>query len=392
MTEQRPKFQPQETPLSNYNTGVIAWSFFKLAYADPLGPKVSQYDPYYMYSVMVQMGEQWIPHTWFTTIEDHIRIQVQGGTKDTVMKATYVRDQKKRALVVQFMSGPSLPRDEATVRQQVEFAVGQLLNESPGSSFDNDNLFNAPPAQTQQQALPDPFGASAPPPPVVPPTPLPPPVTPPPPVATSQPVRQAKQNNARNYMPFNDGEKAAWKARFSDIAELQLYAYAAILEKGKELDIKVKPTDQRELATSVSIQTWREFGVKGGLYGWSFVRQLSAATKDGALEKILAYTQDQFVDRTDFIKSWLGDVAEPVESIGAWKHAANIAVLLGIDSQVVYDDFEVDTMALLTQAIWTYEGARDEGMTQNESLLFVAEEYQFPKETMRFEEETTPDE
>ncbi|MGB2853853.1 MAG: hypothetical protein WBC55_05320 [Dehalococcoidia bacterium] len=394
--QQPPKFKPQETPLSNYNSNVVAWSFFKLNYPDPLGPRVNQYNPYYMYSVAVKMGEQWIPHTWFTTIEDHIRIQVQGGTKDTIMKATYVTDQKKRALVVQYMSGPMTQRDEPSVRAHVEQAVNTLMG-NEGSSFDDDNLINAPGGHVESPAIgasalpPDPFSTTAPPPPP-PPTPPPPPVTPPSvaPAPPSPPAYQAPVSAARNYQPFNDQEKAAWKARFADIAELQLFAYAGILDKAKEIGVKVKPSDQRELATSASIQTWREFSAKGGLYGWQFIPPivpLTADTKENALEKMNAYAIDHFADKDTFVKAWMNDVAEPVEALGAWKHAANIAGLLGVDSQVVYDDFDVDAMMLVAQAIWAYSDARDEGLTRNECLSLIAQEYGIAEEDMKFEDE-----
>jgi hypothetical protein len=409
--QQRPKFAPQETPLSNYNKGVIAWSYFTLAFDSPLGPKTGKYDPYYIYSVGVQMGDQVIDHVWFATIEDHIRIQIAGGTKGSIMKASYIKDQKKRALVIQHTGGPVVQRIEASVRAEVEAAIDavnniQDMNQDPGSSWDDDNLVYAPGGHQEARGIgvstnlaPDPFASPVPTTPPPPPqrisVPIPSPSPPPPPavpfVAGLRGVESYTGNqNNRNYQPFNDQEKAAWKARFSDIAELQLFAYAAILDRAKELDVKVKASDQRELATSVSIQTWREFSAKGGLYGWTFIPPvvpLTADTKEHALEKINAYIQDDYPDKNTFIKTWLADVAEPVDALRTWKHAANIANLLGIDSQVIYDEFDVDAMMLIAQVMWAYSDARDEGMTTNESLSAIAQEFGLPEEEMKFEAE-----
>jgi len=380
MADYKPKFSPQDTPLDNYKGGVIQWSYFKLTFDRPLGPRVGKYDPYYIYSVSVQLGDEWIEHTWFATIEDHVRLQVAGAAKDAVMKATYVRDGKRRALVTEHVSGPIAPRQETTVRQEVKTAVNQL--QSTEDSFDDSLLVNAP----AKQQTPDPFTIQ----PVSTPTPKP----------VQQPTQQPAQQPAppshtspatyplvRNYQPLNNGEKEAWKARFSDLAELHLWAYGELGNIAKRHEVKIKPSDHRELMTSIAIQTWREFSAKGGLYGWTFVKAMTADTKDNALEKIMSYEDEKFIDLKHFVREYLTDVAEPVDNIASWKHAANIAALLGAESTVLYDDFDVDAMALLARAIWAYQGCRDEGMTRNESLQFVAEEYMLPIEAMDFEDE-----
>jgi hypothetical protein len=112
-----------------------------------------------------------------------------------------------------------------------------------------------------------------------------------------------------------------------------------------------------------------------------------AETKEGALRLIDKLDLANYPKPEKAIVDWLKYTAEPVESIKAWQHAGAIAALLGVDRQVLIDEWDVIHLTNTTMAIWTYQGARDDGLTRYEAQQLVAEKHSIPLESMVIEDE-----
>ncbi len=450
---QRAKFKPNETSIENYQAGAVNWSMVRFKFDTPIGPDQKQYDPYYLYSIVAEIGGQTMDCAWFVNVDEHKIIQKAGATRDSLMGVTYVMEGKRRGLVAAHSGGPIAQRTEEDVEVETAAALFQLAGGKEAANLGADSglgQFNGmlgppspvhpppppqgmPPQAPQPPQVPQPQQAPAPPPPQ-PPAPAPPPQAPtpppqplaPPPQAPAPPVTPGFQGatgmtgqsgpratpapspstalepapyvEQKVYTLLSEVEMDAWKAYWRDIAKLHIWSYHEFADVTKELDLpKIKPTDQREMVTSITIETWRQMGKgRSPLPGWVVVEPPppppDLSTKEGALAAIDALVPGEEENATYFIKRWLSCVVGPVESLENWKHAANIAKLFGLDAEVLFTEHDTTHMLMLTQAIWTYAGARDEGLERNESLIMVAKEYGLPKELMDFEEIVVDDE
>lgn len=174
----------------------------------------------------------------------------------------------------------------------------------------------------------------------------------------------------------------AFRDRLGLTIKAQVEAARMIAEAG----LNVSPDQMSAIATSAVIETHRFFGAKGGVETWLPFKDIT--TRPGALATIMTMIPGEFDTPKAMAVTWMKLVAAPGGHYGAWQHAAAAANLLGINSEAVYNDFDPDILAQFTQALWLYGDCRDKDMTQNESLLFVAEQYDLPKENLKLEEET----
>lgn len=128
---------------------------------------------------------------------------------------------------------------------------------------------------------------------------------------------------------------------------------------------------------------WEKNGVD-----WVLGKQVPTAdTKEGALALINELHPSQYPPNSKtLISDWLRYVAQPDENIKSWKHAANICKVLGLDRNVLLDEYDVDHMLMLTQAIWTYEAAKLELGNRNDALDIIVSEFGLPHELMKYEE------
>jgi len=399
----RPKFKPNETPIENYQQGAVNWSMFTAKYDDPIGPEQKQYDPYYMYTVLADMGGQQTECAWFVNVDEHRIIQKAGTMKGSVMAATYVKENKRRGLVVAHSGGPLANRSPEQVDAETDQALAVLAGNSSGGSQSTQALPQvmlppemptypvppqsavpqvAPPAPQIPQPTPDPYTRQPTPQPATQSRPAPPPS-----------YKEDYGREQKVYMPMTEMEMKSWQAYWRDLAKLHVWAYHEFPKISEELGLpKIKPSDQREMTTSVTIETWRQMGRgQSPLVGW-IVRQPpppppDLTTKNGALEGINQIDPAQFANAAEFVRRWL-EMMVPSSDLENWKHAGNIAKLLGLDSEVLFNEHDSDHLLLLTQAIWTYNSARiEDDLTRNEALELVADEYGLPKELMEFEPE-----
>jgi outer membrane biosynthesis protein TonB len=419
VSNRSPKFTPPDTPIENYNQNVINWAFVTMKYDSPAGPHVNQYDPYYRYSVDVNINGQQVPHTWFTrNVDEYKVIQATGATKGTTLAITYVVEGKRKGLVAMYSAGPQVQRTAEQV--EAELAAGLAKLQPAQQLLPPEQPVGPQPPQAPTPPASPAAPAPATPAPVTPPTPQPPAPAPAaqqqqmPPKEQRQPTQPTEIRVNTNGGPYThigmtDEEFETWKALWRDNAKCMVWAFAEMPNVVKALNLAAKTVsaaNQRELATSASIETWKQLGrgrspLTGAQTIEAFAEELGgvvtpdgtvkmptgAETKDGALRLIDKLDLDNFARPETAIVDWLKYTAEPVESIKAWQHAGAIANLLGVDREVLIAEWDTLHLLNLTQAIWTYQGARDEGLTRLEAQELVATEHDIPLETMVTDED-----
>lgn len=414
-----PKFSPPDTPIANYQQNAINWAFVNFKYGKPLGPDQKKYDPYYTYSITVNMNGQDVPHRWYATVDEHKVIQIAGAANGSLMAVTNVVNNNRKSLVAIHSSGPMVSRTPEQVEAEVNKDLAELEAKlSGGQPGPLPNVILPP----QMPQAPAPPGAPTPPrqvaqapQPPQPATPAPPPTPPPaaqPQATTTQPQEPAYEppkqrvyRPHRNKQNFIDimGEMAVdatyirrlaydtIEAKFED-ALPEIPAVTSKTTVPQKLEIARLQMERVRLLTDLSAPVNMKLDKKifhlfeNGDHWVMGEEEPDPKTKDGALTIISGMRPDQYNGKT-YISEWLKVLAEPDEHVGSWKHAANICKLFGLDTDVLLAEFDVDHMLVLTQAVWAYEACRQEGMNRNESLGFVAEEYGLPTELMDFEDE-----
>jgi hypothetical protein len=221
----------------------------------------------------------------------------------------------------------------------------------------------------------------------------PPVVTPKPPVSGSggqppKPPQQEQKNGGyvteqKLYRPLSTDSKEAWLQAFRDRLELTVKAQVEAARMVREVGLQVSEDQISAIATSGIIETWRFFGAKGGIETWLPFKDIT--TRPGALATIMTMVPGEFDTPKSMAVAWMKLVAAPGGHYGAWQHAGAAAALMGIDSEAVYNDFDPDVLAQFTQALWLYGDSRDDDMTQDEALLYVAEQYDLPVENLKLE-------
>jgi hypothetical protein len=432
-----PQFKPMETPKQNYDQGAVNWSFVRFKYGKPFGPNQKQYDPYYTYTVFVNLNGQEIEHRWFPNVDEHKLIQMAGTVNNTVLAVTYVKEDKRRGLVAMYSAGPQQVRDQATVDAETEAALLEMSQKNGTQQNTALPPVVLPPQQPTYPPPPQQAVAPTPPqPPAQSPVPPPqPPRQPPPPPTTQPPRHEPKRVEEKVYKPISKNENIVKVigAVITDATEFRYLAFKEIEERFKdelpELPVFKKPTlaQQMELAKLTAdrmrlivdlsapinmkadkkIYHMFENGDWYTLAGSDIeqptptVEKSPPVTKTGDIvvgktrEESLEIINDldlaQYGNPKTLVLDWLKNVASPVETIGSWKHAGNICVVLGLNTETLVDawGYDADYMLMLTQAIWDYNGARVEGMNRNDALTLIAEEYGLPVESMQFKEEET---
>jgi len=408
---QLPKFKPQETPLANYQQGAVNWSFIVLKYGKPLGPEQKQYGPYYTYSIDVYLNNEYIPHRWYPSVDEHRIIQLAGAANGAKMAVTYVVDGRSKGLVALHQGGAKIERGEDEVDTLINQEIQALQN--PAAQQGPISNVILPPEPPQ---FPAPATAPAPPTPPQPQQAQPPvavPPTPPPQKQEQKPPQPPPKNGGSNgnregwepptqrvYYPLKENAEYndLMDAVLADSEHLRKKALESAMESLKEY-FPAKPTNPQKLemlrlAIDYSAplnmhlrdKTWHMW-LKPGEQWVLGKKPLLPDTKDNALELIRQLHPDDFRVPTGLIKKWLEYVAGPIEDIKAWQHAGNIAKLLGVDREVIINEFDVEHLVTLTKAIWMYEEAKVELDSRNEALKIVAKEYGLPEELMEFEPE-----
>lgn len=417
---QMPKFNPPETPKANYDQGAVSWAYIILKYATPKGPEQKNYDPYYSYMVGVYIGDQYINHRWFPSVDEHKLIQMAGATKDSQLAVTYVKEDKRKGLVVMHSGGPNVVRQQAQVDTETEAALLKMARGQGNSPLPPVVLPPAPPVIAPPSTAPAPPTQQ---PPqqqqqvVVPPTPPPPQ---PPKPRPAQPARQAPEEpSQRVYHPrfvgdFTEANLALFSAISRDAVEIRYMAYLDAevrfedklpkipTKKSLNFDEKLRVAEiqlrRAELLVQLSSapnmtlskETYHKLEKEG--VTWVLGKRPEPALEPTTMENAITLTKmldpESYAEPVKhLIKDWLGYVAGPHEHINSWKHAANICKILGLSTEVIISDFDMEHLVRLTKAIWAYEDHKQDGMSRDDALRKVSEDFGLPSELMDFEEE-----
>ncbi len=436
-----PNFKPQETTKANYDQDAINWSYVTLKYDTPFGPEVKKYDPYYSYNVDVNMNGQQVNHKWYPSVDEHKLIQLAGAIKDTVLATTYVKEEKRKGLVVMYSGGPQVARDPANIDAEIAAGLAKLAPqpvEGQGAQLPGVILPPAPPQIPPPPGAPTPppppqpqddhTGPFAPPPPAVPEVPPPQPRQQAPPPRNSQPPPSKPfENGDGPYSPRIEDERVmevlnamaddsvafrrmAWdrvEATFADvlptppeyakptkpqqmeIAQIQAKRADLILGLSAPINMTLEKQAYRVWKSGQSLAGEHEPESEPEPEPSTTEERVPAKTREEALAMISELHPDKFPEghEKSTIIYWLKYTADPVEHIGAWVHAANICKVFGLDTDVLLDDFDVTVLMSYTQAIWDYADMRDDDQTRNEALEQIAEQYGVAPEQMQFEEE-----
>jgi hypothetical protein len=447
------KFLPLETPKQNYDQNVVNWSYVRMKYATPFGPEQKQYEPYYSYNVDVNLNGQWVNHKWYPSVDEHELIQLTGATKDTVIAVTHVKDGKRKGLVAMYSQGPQVSRTPEQVKAEIQTGLAELEKkkapQAEAAGLPGTILPPAPPqfgppgvqtAVAQGSTAAQPAGA-----PPTPPAPAPQQQAPPPPTTSVPPPQpRAKQPpQPPPSKPFENGD-GPYQSRVEDGRVMEVLraigvdsvalrrmawdlveeAFADVLPVPPDYK-KPNKTQQAEIAQVMEKRAVLILGLsapinmtleKQSYRVWKSGQRLateedkapepepepakakpstdgmSAETREGALEMVNILDPENYNDPRTLITDWLKYTAEPHEHINSWKHAGNICNLLGLDQQVLIDDYDVNNLLTYTQAIWDYEDHRQQGEERNEILEYIAEQYGIAPEQMKFEVNEDEDE
>ena len=424
---QLPKFKPQDTPLANYQAGATNWSFLTFKYGKPLGPDQKQYGPYYTYTLDVYINGNHITHRWYAEVDDHRTLQLAGVADGAKMAVTYVVDGKSKGLVAMHQGGPRVERSE----EEVDMIINKELYDLQTPTAQQGPVSNVilPPQPPQ---FPPPPIAPAPPTPPQPQQAQPQAVVPPAPppakplaAAPPPPPGNGYQNGngggyeapvQKVYYPLKDDEdyNAMMDVVLADADNLRKKSLDIAMKSLAEY-FPAKPTNAQKvemlrLAIDYSAplnmylkdKTWHMWLKPGEM--WVLAKPgekppepekpLEPDTKDNALILVKRLHPDNYAKPEQaLIKDWLSYVATPADNIKSWKHAANIAKILGLDKKVIVNEFDVDHLVTLTKAIWLYEDAKNELDSRNGALDLVAKEHGLPKELMLYlDDDNDPDE
>ncbi len=406
-----PIFKPPEVTKDNYDAGAVAWAFVTLKYGKPLGPRQNEYDPFYVYTCTVHMNEQEIDHVWFPNVDEHKIIQMAGAANGSQLAVTYVKEDKRKGLVVSWVAGAKTERNQATVDEETNAAL--LAMAGPQGQQGALSTTILPPQQPQVAPPPGPVTppqATAPP---LPTTRVPPPTTTPPATTAPPPEPVPHTGNAgRNVYIPKTHELEYWElmaAVGEDASNLRRLAYnrmekafedvlpplpalAKNASKAAKEEARVKNLERANILVNLSAPVNMQLKDETRRMWDSGNRTVLARptatsdSKDGSLELIGDMHPDNYQDDGKaLIKQWLVWTADAMQEIGSWRHAANICKLIGVDSTALVDDFDTTVLQVYTQAIWVYEGARTEGLERDDALNLVAKEYDLPTEVMQFE-------